>query len=60
MLDLTFKFRVLRLMIASTFEEWRTGVWERDLDSPYCCNGRECGCGASTVREIWSWDVDHG
>lgn len=59
MSDLLFKLRVLRWMLASAYGEWRSSVWERDLDSHYCCNGHECGCGASTVRELWSWNVEH-
>lgn len=23
----------------------------QDLDEPYCCSGRECGCGGGTLRE---------
>ena len=57
MKDLIFKLRILRYLIANAFAEWRTSVWSRDLDSSYCCDGRECGCAASTVREVWSWNV---
>lgn len=24
----------------------------QDLDGHYCCSGRECGCGGSTLREM--------
>lgn len=58
MADLIFKLRVLRYLLRSAFEEWRDSVWRRDLDANYCCDGRECGCAASTVREFWSWHVD--
>ncbi|WP_374413328.1 hypothetical protein [Novosphingobium colocasiae] len=53
--DLIFKLRVLRMMIGHAYEEWRDSVWKCDLDSTYCCDGRECCCGAETVRELWSY-----
>ena len=40
-------------LLIGAFEEWRTSVWRRDLDSVNCCDGRECCCGAETVREFW-------
>ena len=57
MSDLIFKLRVLRYIVGNAYEEWRDSVWRRDLDSTYCCDGRECCCGAETVREMWSWHV---
>lgn len=54
MSDLLFKLRVLRWMLMDSVEQWRAEVWQRDLDSSYCCDGRECGCMATTVRELWS------
>jgi len=53
--EVIFKLHVLRVMVGDVYEEWRDSVWRRDLDSAYCCDGRECGCGAETVREMWSW-----
>ena len=58
MSDILFKLRVLRMMLAGTFHEWRKDVWKRELDYPYCCDGRECGCMASTVRELYSWHLE--
>lgn len=55
--DLIFKLRVLRYFLTGAYEEWRASVWARDLDSTYCCDGRECGCAATSVRELWSWHV---
>lgn len=55
--DLFFKLRVLRWMVGNAYEEWRDSVWRRDLDSSYCCDGRECGCAATTVRELWGYYV---
>ena len=57
MADMIFKLRVLRYLLSNAYEEWRDSVWNKDLDYPYCCDGRECGCAASTVRELWSWHV---
>lgn len=53
--NLLFKLRILGYLLRCGFEEWRQDVWRRDLDSSYCCDGRECGCAGSTVRELWSW-----
>lgn len=55
--DLIFKLRILRFMIGGAYDEWRDSVWRRDLDSTYCCDGRECCCAAETVREMWTWHV---
>lgn len=57
MADLLFKLRVLGFLLTSAYEEWRNSVWKRDLDAQYCCDGHECGCAATTVRELWSWNV---
>lgn len=57
MSDLIFKLRVLRYLLVSGYEEWRDSVWKCDLDSLWCCDGRECGCGGSTVREMWDWNI---
>lgn len=54
MSDLIFKLRILWNFIGDAFDEWRTYVWQAELDAPYCCDGRECGCGAETVRSIYS------
>lgn len=56
--DLIFKLRVLRYLLDGAFVEWRDSVWRRDLDSTYCCDGRECGCAATSVRDLWSWHVE--
>lgn len=57
MSDLIFKLRVLRYLLIAAYEEWRDSVWKCELDSPFCCDGYECGCGASTVREKWGWHL---
>jgi len=60
MADIIFKLRVLRMLLSGTFEEWKRDVWRRDLDDSYCCDGRECGCQACSVRELYSWHIkDH-
>lgn len=56
--DLIFKIRVLKMMVTASYEEWRDHVWSRDLDEPFCCDGRECGCGGDTVREMWGWHIN--
>lgn len=57
MVDLIFKLRVLRYLLRNAYEEWRDTVWRKDLDSQYCCDGRECCCGGETIQEMWSWQV---
>lgn len=52
--DVLTKLRILAGFLQAAYDEWRTYVWQRDLDAPYCCDGRECGCGAETVRSIYS------
>ena len=49
------KLRLLRIMLAVAYDQWRTEVWPKDIDGPACCDGRECGCGAMTVREAWEY-----
>lgn len=57
MSDLIFKMRVLAYLMRGAWEEWHSSVWQKELDSTYCCDGRECGCAATSVRELWSWHV---
>lgn len=56
MKDLLTKFRILRGLLLSAFEEWRQQIWAHDLDTPYCCPGGPmdaCGCGGMTYREVY-------
>jgi hypothetical protein len=59
--DILFKLRVLYMMLYHGIEgaitEWKSDVWRKDLDSSYCCSGHECGCMATTVRELYSWHL---
>lgn len=48
------KIKILATFLRAGFEEWREYVWRKELDAPYCCDGRECGCGALTVRQIYT------
>ena len=52
--DLVFKLRLLWAFTSRAYIEWREAIWERDLDSNYCCNGRACGCYGESVRNIYS------
>jgi hypothetical protein len=54
MSDVIQKFRMLTLMLTSTYHDWKSEVWQKDLDSLYCCDGRECGCDGETIREQWT------
>lgn len=52
--DILDKIAILKMLLRSAFDQWRNEIWEHDLDQPYCCDGRECGCGAMTLREVYS------
>lgn len=54
MSDFIFKIRLLPHFIAMGIDEWKREIWRRDLDSAYCCDGRECGCYAMTTRDVWT------
>jgi hypothetical protein len=58
--DLLFKLRVLRFFIWNAVGEWKREIWSADLDAPYCCGGHECGCQASTTRELYGWHLEQG
>ncbi len=49
------KLRILRMFLLAAYQEWRKEVWPRDIDGRYCCDGRECGCQGSSVREVYMW-----
>jgi len=53
MRDFIDKLRILWSLLAGAFRQWKVEVWQRDLDSYYCCNGHECGCYADTVRQVY-------
>ena len=57
MKDALFKLRILRVLLQGAFEEWRDTIKSKDLDAPYCCDGRECCCAAETMRSMWSWHL---
>ncbi|SER94038.1 hypothetical protein [Sphingobium sp. YR768] len=58
MSDLIFKLRVLAFFMRGAFEQWKAEVWKVDLDATYCCDGRECGCQASTTRDLYGWHLE--
>lgn len=53
MSDALVKLRILWLLAQEAYVGWKASVWSRDLDSLYCCDGRECCCGGMTVREAY-------
>ncbi len=60
MRDWIFRLRVLAVILAAAYREWRVQFVGRDLDDYYCCPGQmqdECGCRGSTVREMAEWSV---
>ena len=56
--DALFKARILWWLVRGAIDQWRETVASVDLDTRYCCDGRECGCAGSTHREIWSFYHD--
>ena len=56
--DAVFKARILIWLVRGAVHTWRTEVVPVELDSRYCCDGRECGCSGSTHRDIWSYYHD--
>ncbi len=55
MKDLIWKLRVLRVLLGEAFDDWKKNIWAKDPDSYYCCNGRECCCQGSSIRENWDF-----
>ena len=50
--DWLVKLRILIHYLRSAYEDWHKLVWCNDLDIPYCCSGRECGCGGVSIRDL--------
>lgn len=57
MTDTLLKLRILAVMLREAYDAWRATYWERDLDSNYCCDGHECGCQGSSLRDVWTWEL---
>lgn len=51
--DVFTKLAILWSLLSDQFGYWRREIWSTDLDRPYCCSGRECGCMGQTNREIF-------
>lgn len=47
------KLRILGGLLYYMFDTWRVEVYRHDLDERGCCDGRECGCGAATLGEMY-------
>jgi hypothetical protein len=47
------KLKILLTLWQHDYEHWKKDVWPEDLDSRYCCDGRECGCYGMTLRECY-------
>jgi hypothetical protein len=54
MSDVLFKLRILLSYLVSTVDEWKLEIWDKDLDSYYCCNGVMCACGGKTIGEQYN------
>ena len=55
MMQVWDKLRILRSLVHGAVQTWRKEVWPHDLDTRFCCDGRECGCGGSTFRDVYLW-----
>lgn len=53
MSDLIDKLKILLVLLHDHYEYWRGNIWRADLDEHYCCDGRDCGCGGATIRELY-------
>lgn len=51
------KIKILIMLLQSAFEEWSINIKNEDLDSRYCCDGRECCCGGATKKEFWGCEM---
>ena len=56
--DWVFRLYVLRKMLSGALEEWKNTCWGDRLHAFYCCDGRECGCGGATNKEVWECSVE--
>lgn len=54
MKDFLIKIEILSQFLSDSFSEWYGYIWKNDLDARYCCDGRECGCGGATIRELYN------
>jgi len=48
------KLKILFYLLSNAFDDWKESIWDKDLDSYYCCDGAECCCGGATIDEMWS------
>jgi len=53
MKDFILKLKILYRMVMNTYDDWKELIWTHDLDESYCCDGKECGCGGMSIKEIW-------
>lgn len=42
--------------VSGVCKEWKTDLWDRDMDEEDCCSGRDCGCDGRTVRQNYKWN----
>lgn len=56
-IDWALRYKVLEVMLETARQEWMH-FCEQDLDGNFCCDGYMCGCQGSSVREMWTWQVE--
>lgn len=47
------KLKILCLFIIQDFKEWKSSVWEKDLNELSCCNGKDCYCSGGTIEDMY-------
>lgn len=52
MSDIIFKLGLVPSYVINGLKSWYYEVWIVDLDTHWCCNGEECGCGGLSHREM--------
>jgi hypothetical protein len=62
MRDIILKIKYLFFEIGYALANWKTNVWDVDLDDTVCCSGKQyvypCGCMGTTHREQLRWNYE--
>ena len=50
---IVFKVRILFMLLADTYNNWKSEIWKKDLNEYVCCDGDRCGCDGVTITELY-------
>lgn len=53
MIDILLKLKILHDMLSSACADWKSSIWNNGLDDRHCCDGYMCGCGGTTIRQMY-------